>query len=224
VPLRKDTGVITVALVDDHEIVRTGLRALLAEQPDLDVVGECGDGLEALHLVERLQPDILVLDLRIGGMDGLEVTRQVAKRSPRTSIVVLSMYGNESYVVEALQAGAKAYVLKDSTTDDLIHAVREAAAGRRYLGSLISDKAIAAYLERARSDRPDPYDTLTPREREVLHLAAQGSSNAQIAERLCISRRTVEVHRSSVMHKLGLRSNVDLVRYAVDRGILPAAR
>ena len=207
-------------LADDHPVVRRGLRSLLEETPDFRVIGEAGDGLEAAQLVARLRPDVLVLDLMMEGMNGLEVTRQVMKHSPGTVVVILSMYGNESYVLEALRCGAKAYVLKDSTADDLVHAIQAAAAGHRYLSPPLSERALERYIEKTEATELDPYDRLTVREREVLHLVASGCTHAEIAARLCISPRTVETHRARVMRKLGLRTTVQLIHYAMRRGIL----
>jgi two-component system response regulator NreC len=212
---------ITFVLADDHNIVRQGLRSLLEAEADFKVVGEASDGLEAVRMVGSLNPDILILDLMMGGLNGIEVARQVNRRSPKTAIIILSMYNNEASVLETLKAGAKGYVLKDSTSDELVKAVREAAIGRHYLSSSLSERAIENYIEKSKETYIDPYDTLTTREREVLHLAAQSCTNAAIAERLYISRRTVEVHRANVMHKLGLRSQPQLIRYAMKRGILP---
>ena len=211
----------TIVLADDHHVVRQGLRSLLEAEPDFSVVGETGDGLEAAQLVERLQPDVLVLDLMMPGLNGLEVTRQVSQRSPQTHVVILSMHANEAYVLETLRAGAAAYVLKESTSAELVRAVREAVAGRRYLSPPLSERAIEAYMQKAESTALDPYETLTAREREVLHLVAEGHTNAEIAARLFISRRTVETHRANLMRKLGLRTQTDLISYALRRGILP---
>lgn len=149
------------------------------------------------------------------------MTRQVCRYLPNTKVVILSMYGDEAYVVEALQAGAMAYVLKDSSPLELTRAIREAAAGHRYLGRPLSERALEVYMSRVGAST-DPYDSLTERERQVLHLAANGCTGAQIASQLYISRRTVEVHRSNAMKKLGLHSQNDLIRYALRRGILPA--
>jgi two-component system, NarL family, response regulator NreC len=212
---------LTIVLADDHNVVRHGLRALLEVEPDFRVIGEASDGLKTAQMVEELKPDILVVDIMMGGINGLEVARQVSKRSPGTNVVILSMYGNEAYVLEALRAGAKAYVLKESTSEELLRAVREAAAGNHYLGSPLSELAIKAYAEKTESAVIDPYETLTTREREVLHLVAQGCANGEIASRLYISRRTVEIHRANMMRKLALHSQTQLVRYAIERGILP---
>jgi two-component system response regulator NreC len=211
----------TIVLADDHHVVRQGLRSLLEGEPDFSVVGETGDGLEAAQLVERLQPDVLVLDLMMPSLNGLEVTRQVSQRSPQTHVVILSMHANEAHVLEALRAGAAAYVLKESTSAELVRAVHEAVAGRRYLSPPLSERAIEVYLQKAKPAALDPYETLTAREREVLHLVAEGHTNAEIADRLFISRRTVETHRANLMRKLSLRTPTDLISYALRRGILP---
>ncbi len=211
----------TILLVDDHQVVRQGLRALLKVEPDLQVVGEAGDGLEAIQMVERLKPNVLVLDLMMPGVNGLEVTRQVHQRFPDTRIIVLSMHANEAYVLEALRNGAIGYVLKETGITDLVHAVREALAGRRYLSPPLSARAIDSYIQKAQAAELDPYETLTTREREVLQLAAQGLTNAEVAARLSISPRTAETHRANVMHKLGLETQIDLIRFALKRGILP---
>ncbi|HXG12490.1 MAG TPA: response regulator transcription factor [Gemmataceae bacterium] len=211
---------VTLLLADDHQIVRQGLRAILKAVTDFRLVGEAADGPEAVRLVERLQPDVLVLDLMLPGLNGLEVTRHVARRFPRTRIVILSMHSNEAYVVEALRAGATGYVLKESGAEDLVQAIRQAALGRRYLSPSISETALGAYVQMTESTPLDPYQTLTFREREVLQLTAEGHSAAEIAERLFISRRTVETHRANLMRKLGVRNQKELTRYAVQRGIL----
>jgi len=212
----------TVVLADDHLVVRKGLRALLDAEPDLSVVGEAADGLETLPLVERLKPAILVADLAMPGLSGLDVTREARQRSPETRTVILSMYANEAYVMEAISNGAYGYVMKDASAADFLRAVREAAAGRLYLSPPLSLSAVEDYARRHRGAPVDLYETLTPRERAVLHLAAEGLTNAQIGTRLSISGRTAESHRAHLMRKLGLRGQTDLVRYTIERGILPA--
>ena len=194
---------------------------MLEAETDFSVLGETGDGLDTLRLVEQLNPNVLVLDLMMPGLNGLEVARQLGKRSPNTRIVILSMYSNEAYVLEALSNGASAYVLKDSNSADLVHAVREVAAGRRYLSPPLSDRAIEAYQEKAKAATLDKYEILTTREREVLQLAAEGHTSTDIAARLGISSRTAEAHRSNLMHKLGIHTQADLIRYALRRGIIP---
>lgn len=211
----------TIVLADDHHVVRQGLRLLLEAEPEFSVVGEVADGLEVTELVERVKPKVVVLDLMMPGLNGLEVARQLRQHSPQTQVVILSMYADEGYVLQALKNGAVAYVLKDATTDQLVKAVREASAGRRYLSPPLSERAIDAYVQRAETTETlDLYDTLTTREREVLQLAAEGHSNTRIATRLSISPRTAETHRGNLMRKLGLRSQTDLVRYAIRRGML----
>jgi DNA-binding NarL/FixJ family response regulator len=207
--------------VDDHHVVRQGLRVLLEAEPDLSVVGEAADGLEVAKLVEHLQPNVLVLDLMMPSLNGLEVIRQVRQRFTQTRVVMLSMYANEAYVLQALRNGADAYVVKDATATELVRAVREAAAGRRYLSPPLSERAIEAYVEKTQTGTLDLYERLTTREREVLQLAAEGSSNSQIAARLVVSPRTAETHRANLMRKLGLNTQTDLIRYAMQRGILP---
>ena len=211
---------ITIVLADDHQVVRQGLRAILEGEHNLRVVGEAGNGLKAARLVERLRPDVLVLDLMIPGLSGLEVTRQLRKRSPKTRVVILSMHGDKSYVLEALRNGAAGYVLKDASADELIKAVHEAAANRRYLSPPLSDSAVDAYVQQAGATTTDPYDSLSSREREVLQLVAEGHTNPQIGMRLFISPRTVEIHRANMMTKLDLRNQTDLIRYALKRGII----
>ncbi|OGG54318.1 MAG: DNA-binding response regulator [Candidatus Handelsmanbacteria bacterium RIFCSPLOWO2_12_FULL_64_10] len=211
----------TIVLADDHPVVRQGLRDLLEAEPDFCVVGETGDGLEAVRLVEGLRPHVLMLDLMMPGLNGLEVTRQARERCPQTQVVILSVHDNEAYVLEALKNGASGYVLKRADAADLVQAVREVAAGRRYLSPPLSERGVEVYAQKAGGVTQDAYEMITGREREVLHLAAEGRSNPEIAARLFISVRTVETYRAHLMQKLGLRTQTDLIRYALRRGILP---
>ncbi len=217
----KDTHMISLVLVDDHRVFREGLCALLSGEPDLHVIGEAGDGLEAIQLVERLQPDVLVLDLMMPGLGGYEVALQVSQRVPGTRIVVLSMHRSEGYVLRALECGAAGYVLKGSGVSELIQAIREVAQGHRYLSPPLSERAIELYIQKAQDTPLDSYETLTPRERQVLQLAAQSLDNTEIADRLSLSPRTVESYRTNAMRKLGLRTQTDLVHYALRHDILP---
>lgn len=185
------------------------------------MVGEAANGLEVSDAVTRLKPTVLILDLMMPGLNGLDVLREVGKRARRTRVIVLSMHANEGYVAEALRQGAAGYVLKDAGATDLVKAVREVAAGRHYLSPPLSDPAIHAYVERLREAPVDPYETLTTREREILHLVAEGRTSAEIAQQLSISPRTAETHRANILRKLSLRSPADVVRYALRRGILP---
>ena len=212
---------ITLVLAEDHHVVRQGLRTLLNTEPDFAVIGEAAEGLQVSALVERLQPDVLIVDVQMPGLNGLEVTRQIRQRVPQTRVLVLSMHANEAYVLEALRNGAAGYILKSASAETLAEAVRVVAGGHRYLCPPLSERAIEAYVQQAQTGTLDVYDTLTNREREVLQLAAEGASNGQIAEKLSISPRTVEVHRARILQKLDLRSQTDLVRYAIRRGILP---
>lgn len=212
---------ITIVLADDHHVVRQGLRTLLQTELDCSVVGEASDGLEAVELVERLRPLVLVVDMMMPGLSGLEVTRRVRQRVPQTQVMLLSMHADDAYVREALRSGAVAYVLKEAKAAEFVHAVREAAHGRRYLSAALAQRAIEAYVQQSPETTLDLYETLTARERDVLHLAAEGATNAEIAARLTIGVRTVESYRISMMRKLGLRNQTDLIRYALRRGILP---
>ena len=209
-----------VILADDHQIVRQGLRALLESEPDIDVVGEVSEGLSVADMVTKLNPDVLVLDLMMPGLNGLEVTRQVSQRSPNVRIIVLSMHANEAYVLEALRNGAAGYVLKESSTETLVTAIRTTMEGRRYLCAPLSEMAMEAFLQKAQNVAVDPYDSLTGREREVLQLAAEGHTNTAIAERLSISPRTAEVHRARIMEKLQLTNQTGLIKYAIRKGLL----
>ncbi len=211
----------SIVMAEDHQIVREGLRALLESQPDFAVVGEAGSGGEVADLVDRLRPDVLLLDLVLPGLNGLEVMRQVRERTPATRVLVLSMHANESYVLEALRNGASGYLLKTASSSEVIEAVRAVVAGKRYLSPPLSDRVIEAYAQQAQP-ATDAYETLTTREREVLHLAAEGHKNVEIASRLGISNRTVETHRANLMRKLNLQSHADLVRYAIRRGLVPS--
>jgi DNA-binding NarL/FixJ family response regulator len=211
---------LRIVLADDHSIVRKGLRSLLEGVSEFRVVGEAVDGLQTVQLVEQYQPDILILDIMMPGLSGLDVARQVKQRAPKTRIIILSMHSNEQYVIDALNVGVSGYVLKESTTEDLIKAVHQVSSGHRYLSEAISERAIDVFIERAQREHADPYENLTDREREVLHLAAEGLSNNEIAARLSISVRTVETHRANMMHKLKLVNQTDLVRYAFNRGLI----
>ncbi|HEY3306252.1 MAG TPA: response regulator transcription factor [Candidatus Binatia bacterium] len=213
---------ITILLADDHNVVRQGLRAILDREPDFTVVGEAVEGFEAVRLAERLRPDVLVVDVLMPGLNGIEVVRQVAERAPATRALVLSVESDERNIREALTNGAAGYVVKDAPASELIEAVREVAAGKRHLSPALSELALSAYVKGSQARENDSYRNLTTREREVLHLAAQGNTNAQIGKRLFISPRTVEIHRASLMRKLGLKRLVDLILYALKRGIVTA--
>jgi DNA-binding NarL/FixJ family response regulator len=215
---------IRIAVADDHPVVREGLCALLGAERDFEVVGQAGDGSGAVRLAEEKKPDVLVLDLMMPGLGGMEVIERVIRLSPETRVVVLSMHANEAYVHQSLRNGAAGYVVKDAGTKLLVRAVRQVVAGKRFLSPPLTDEILERYARKARDSdgrMPDPYDALTAREREVLHLAAEGLTSAAIAGRLSISQRTAEVHRSRAMKKLDLHSQGELVRYAISRGLVP---
>lgn len=216
---------ITAVLADDHPIVRQGLRTLLQEEGICQVVGEAPDGLSAIELIADLQPDLAVLDVQLPDLGGLEVARRTREQSPDTRVIMLSMHADEPYVLDALRNGAVGYILKGSTTTDLLAAVDAAMNGRRYLSAQLTDRAVDAYARLAGDSPrpPDRYDLLTAREREVLQLAAQGMSNVDIGSRLSISPRTAETHRANLQRKLGLQGTTDLVRFALERGLLSSS-
>lgn len=211
----------TIILADDHQVLREALRLLLETQTDFQVIAETGDGLEALQLTEKHKPDVLIADMMMPGLSGLEVARRTKRLFPAVKVIVLSMHDAESYVVESLQAGVAGYVLKKSSSQELVFAIRQALAGNLYLSPSLNERAIQAYMQRSQESRlEDPFDALTDREREVFQLAADGLNNPQIAERLSLSARTVEMHRANLMKKLSLKSQTDLVKYAVKRGMV----
>jgi DNA-binding NarL/FixJ family response regulator len=212
---------ITILLADDHPIVREGLRTLFSAEPDFNIVGEATDGLAAAQLAERLQPDVLLTDLMMPNLSGLEVTRQVRRRAPQTRVIILSIHANEAYVLEALRGGASAYVLKDSRTNILLLAVREVMAGRRYLSPPLTERAIEAYMAQTKETVFDIAELLTTREREVLSLIVQGHSNTKIGEMLSISPRTADTHRTNIMRKLDVHSQADLVKFVRQHNLLP---
>jgi len=212
--------VTTIVLADDHHVVRQGVRVLLEAQPAFSIVGEAADGHQAVRLVTSLRPAVLVVDLTMPGLTGLEVTRLVRQHAPETRIVILSMHANEEYVLDALRSGASAYVLKNASADELVRAIRKVLGGGRYLSPPLSARAIDVYSERCGAVSPDRYDTLTARERAVLQLAAEGCNHRTIATRLGMSPRTAEVHRVNLMRKLDLHNQMELIWYAMRRGVL----
>jgi DNA-binding NarL/FixJ family response regulator len=217
-----DSSGISVVLADDHPLIRQGLRGAFEAELDFSIVAETGDGLETVRLVERLEPDVLILDLMMPGLGGLDVLPIVRQRTPRTRVVVLSMHADETFVVQALKNGAVGYVLKGCDAAHAVEAVRQAASGQRYLSPGISQRAFHVCDEQAERTPPEPHDLLTPRERQALQLAAEGHRNADIAARLSISPRTAEMHRANAQRKLGLKTQADLIRYAIRRGMIPA--
>jgi DNA-binding NarL/FixJ family response regulator len=212
---------LTIVVAHDHEICRQGLRLLLEGQEDFHVMAEATEGRETLQLVQTLAPQILVVDLMMSDLSGLEITRRVRRSAPTTRVVLLSTYADEAHVVDALRSGVCGYVRKGASATSLFQAVREANAGGLYLSPPLSDRPIETYLSQAQQAFMEPYETLTAHEREVLYLAARGLTNREIAIALFISQRTVETHRANFMRKLNLRTQADMIRYALQRGIIP---
>jgi DNA-binding NarL/FixJ family response regulator len=210
---------ITILLADDHNIVRQGIRALLEQHQDIQIVGEASDGFTALDLVQKLRPDILLLDIRMPGLKGLEVAKELKDQNVPTRTIILSMYDDESYVAEAFRNGVVGYVLKVSLELHLIQAIHEAMKGRNYLSPPLSQLSVEAYVEKAKETSLDLYHYLTTRERQVLHLVVDGRTATEIAELLFISPRTVETHRSNLMQKLHVHNHTELILYAIRKGI-----
>jgi DNA-binding NarL/FixJ family response regulator len=217
---------ITIVLADDHPIVRQGLRTLFETEKNFSIVGEASNGKDVIPLVEQFEPDILVLDWMMPGYSGLEVIRELGKRSFRTRVIILSMYTSEVYVMDALRAGASGYVPKDSSEEVLIQAINEVASGELYLAPPLTKRAIEVYAERARGQKTettedDRLQVLSPREREILHLILESQTNNEIAERLSISPRTVHTHRANLMRKLQVENQTELYNFAMNAGLLP---
>ena len=215
---------VSIVLADDHVIVRQGLRALLESDPNLVIAGETSNGLEAVDMVKRRKPTVLITDMMMPGLDGLAITQKLSRLKLATQVIILSMYGDQAYVLTALNNGAAGYVLKESCGAELFQAIREVVAGRRYISPGISEASIGSFssmgtaLQRAHAGSAEVQDKLTVREREVLRLIVEGESISDIASRLKISSRKVEFNRATCMKKLALSTHEDLIRYAVQRG------
>lgn len=209
---------VNIVLADDHIVVRKGLIALLSTEPDLNIIGEAENGIEALELVSKLKPDVLLLDLMMPLMNGLEVTRSINRRPGQTRVVILTMHSNDAYVTEALRCGAMGFILKEASPDELIKGIREVAAGNKYLGSSLYP--IAESEIDGDAAPPEKTASLTKREEQILQMAARGLSNQEIADKLRISQRTVETHRNNLMHKLDLHSQIQLTNLAIQRGMI----
>ena len=212
---------IRVLLADDHQLMRSGIRLMLEREADLSVVGEAGDGREAVALAKSLRPDVVVMDIGMANLNGIEAAQQMTGDRPEIAVVMLSMHSDESYVLRALKAGARGYLLKDSAEADLIKAVHAVAGGKSFFSPAVSKVLLDDYVRKLRrSGTEDAYDLLTPREREVLQLIAEGKSNKDIANLLNLSVYTVESHRSNLMEKLNVRGLPELILYAVRKGII----
>ncbi len=212
---------IKILLADDHAVMRTGLRLVLERQADFEVVGEASDGREAVAMTQKLAPNVLVMDIGMPNLNGIEAARQVAAAAPQVSVVILSMHSDESYVLRALKAGAKAYLLKESAESDLIAAIRAVSSGKAFFSPAVSRMLVEDYV-RQLQDREieDSYELLTTREREILQLIAEGKSNKEVAAVLNLSLYTVETHRGNLMEKLGLHTVPELILYAVRKGVI----
>jgi DNA-binding NarL/FixJ family response regulator len=212
---------VTVVIVDDHQVVRQGLRAMFERETDIQIVGEASNGWEAIEETIRKKPQVLVLDLVLPDTSGLLVTREVRLGCPETKIVIFSMYSDDAHVLGALRAGALGYVLKGAASEELLSAVRAAAADRKFLSSELARRATEAYGRDDPGEETDTYKTISLREQEILELVANGMTTREIASLLSLSPRTVQVHRVNLMRKLDFHSQVDLVRYALSKGIIP---
>lgn len=212
---------IRIILADDHAVMRRGLRLMLEEQKDFQVVGEASNGLEAVALAGSLKPDVAVLDITMPNLNGIEAARQISTKEPAVAIVVLSMHSDEGYVLRALKAGARGYVLKESPDTDFIHAIRSVSEGKSFFSPAVSRLLVEDYIRQLRDkDVEDSYELLTTRERELLQLFAEGKSNKDVANMLNLSVYTVETHRGNLMEKLNLHSVPELILYAVRKGVI----
>ncbi|HTI14578.1 MAG TPA: response regulator transcription factor [Dictyobacter sp.] len=212
---------IRILLADDHTILRAGLRMMLNAQPDMEVIGEAQDGRQAILEAQRLQPDIILMDITMPDLNGIEATRQIKRQIPDVKILVLTMHEHDEYVFQALRAGASGYMLKEAADTDLITAIHVIKCGQFYLSPTAQSVVVGDYLQRVHTgEERDSYSSLTEREREILKLVAEGHTNNQIAERLIISPKTVDTHRTHIMDKLNLHSRAELVKYAMRRGLL----
>jgi len=212
-----------VLLVDDHAIVREGVRMILSKEADIDVVGEAADGAQALDIVSKFRPQVVIMDISMPGMGGIEATQLIRTQYPEIQVLALTMHEDESYVFQLLRAGAAGYVLKRAAAQDLVQAVRAAAKGEAFLYPSVARKVVEDYLRRVETgEERERYDGLTAREKEILTLIAEGLSNQHIAEKLYISIKTVQTHRAHILEKLGLHDRTELVRYAIRKGLIEA--
>jgi two-component system, NarL family, response regulator NreC len=212
---------IRILLADDHTVMRAGLRLLLERQPDMVVVAEAEDGRQTVELADTHTPEVVVLDIAMPNLNGIEAARQIVSKHPKASVVILSMHSDESYVLRALKAGARAYLLKDSAESDLIRAIRAVRDGKSFFSPAVSKLLLEDYVRQIQErGEEDTYELLTTREREILQLLAEGKSNKDVANLLNLSLYTVETHRAHILQKLGLHTVPDLILYAVRKGII----
>ncbi len=213
---------VTVFLADDHAVVRDGLRVLLETQPDIRVIGDAANGRDTVRRVVRLCPDVVVVDIAMPKLNGIEAAREIAQVCPYTRVIILSMHSTTEHIFRALQAGAHGYLLKESAGIEVVNAVRAVHAGHRYLSEKISDRLIDDYVrQRQAAEVSSPLDRLSPREREVLQLVVEGKSSAEIATIISLSLKTVETYRARMMHKLGISDLPSLVKFAIRHGLTP---
>jgi two-component system NarL family response regulator len=215
---------IRILLVDDHQMMRDGLRAILDLEDALDVVGEAGNGYEALELAETLRPDVVVMDIGMKDLNGIEATRQIRAQSPQAKVIALSTYSDESYVLGMFEAGATGYVLKDAAVEEMRRAIRAVAAGQHFLSPEIAGSVVASHLRGSSQDHAAAASTLAPRERQILQLLAEGHTSSEIARRLHIATTTVDSHRRNIMKKLDLHSVAELTKYAIREGLTSLER
>jgi two-component system response regulator NreC len=212
-------GKIKVLVADDHTILRQGIKSLLANEEEIEVIGEAKNGREVLTIVEETLPDIILMDIAMPGLNGLEATRRIKKKFPRMKVLVLTMYTNEEYIFQILNAGANGYLVKETAFQDLISAIKAVYKNEAFMSPSISKKVINSYIKRAQNEE-ETCEMLTSREREILQLIAEGNSSKKIAELLFISPKTVETHRTHIMDKLNIHNRTGLVKYAIRKGIV----
>lgn len=213
------SGVIKVVIADDHAILREGVKLLLESEPDIQVLGQASNGLEAVRMADELKPDLVLMDIQMPGVDGIEACERIARQSPAVKILVLSQMDNEHNLIKVLQSGALGYVLKQNAGEELVHAVRTVLNGHVYLTPAMASRFVQMYFRRE-EEKQDRAKQLTPREQEVLKGIAQGLTNQQIADQLFVSIKTVQTHRGNIMEKLDLHDRVDLVKYAIKTGLV----
>jgi DNA-binding NarL/FixJ family response regulator len=212
---------VRIVIAEDHTILREGLRSLLSSDPSFEIVGEAEDGREAIKCVEKFRPDLILTDLSMPRMNGMEAIKEIKRQSPKTKVLVLTIHKAEEYILATFRAGANGYLLKDSTHAELVMAVKKVLSGKQYISPEISEKVIEGYLEGKKTLKSQTsWETLTQREREILKLIAEGYKNKEIAEDLCISVKTVEKHRANLMEKLDLHSIQALTAFAIERGLV----
>ena len=212
---------IKVLIADDHAIVREGIRMILALHDDIEVVGEAANGVEAIEQVDKLSPDVVLMDIAMPGLGGLEATLEIVKRKPQSKILVLTQYDNTEYIYRFLKAGAAGYVLKKAVGSDLVSAIRSVFQGKSFIDPSVADRVIKGFLEKPEMAGEEAlYDGLSDREKQVLKLIAEGSTNQQIADTLYLSIKTVMTHRTNLMEKLGIHNRTELIKYAIRKGLV----